>query len=463
MIEKDNQQKFNNYRNVYQTFYYDSFIATENDENIELTYLYRVDQEKQFKHVLRIKKNLHFRKKISDPALKKIAAQIGIVEGINYYKAFCPKEYKVCVDQIEDKAFWSKLFYNGLSEMLYLNHIQVKQKELCLFSASDQKINKIEGEEVRSGNLIPIGGGKDSITSLGLLKEEKETNLLFIVNPREASLASARTAGYLEDQVILMEREIDQNLLTLNKEGCLNGHVPFSAILSFLSLLVAEATGKKYIVLSNEASANEETVKGANHQYSKTYAYEKDFREYVKNSMYVQNEVAYFSLLRPLHELQIMRLFIDHPTYFKVFKSCNVGSRIEGSREEWCGHCPKCLFVFILFSYASSIQKAIEIFGTNMLDHEEMIHYLDELIGKAKTKPFECIGTKREVNACLTALSLRHKKTKNYLLLNYYETECKSFHISEKVLIKILKSYDKQNFLPPKYDQLVRQMIQNLV
>ena len=41
---------------------------------------------------------------------------------------------------------------------------------------------------------------------------------------------------------------------------------------------------KKYILLSNESSANESNVDGTkiNHQYSKTYEFECDFNEYTK-------------------------------------------------------------------------------------------------------------------------------------------------------------------------------------
>ena len=61
--------------------------------------------------------------------------------------------------------------------------------------------------------------------------------------------------------------------MELNKRGFLNGHTPFSAMVAFTSFLTAYLNDKRYIVLSNESSANESNVMGTkiNHQYSKTY------------------------------------------------------------------------------------------------------------------------------------------------------------------------------------------------
>jgi hypothetical protein len=72
---------------------------------------------------------------------------------------------------------------------------------------------------------------------------------------------------------------------------------------------MAYLTNRKYIVLSNEGSANEPTVIGTNinHQYSKTYEFECDFYQYTKK--YFNIDIKYFSLLRPIKEIQIAYLF----------------------------------------------------------------------------------------------------------------------------------------------------------
>ena len=64
-------------------------------------------------------------------------------------------------------------------------------------------------------------------------------------------------------------------MLQLNKEGFLNGHTPFSALVAFSSVIAARMAGLSYIALSNESSANESTVQGStvNHQYSKSFKF----------------------------------------------------------------------------------------------------------------------------------------------------------------------------------------------
>ena len=141
-------------------------------------------------------------------------------------------------------------------------------------------------------------------------------------------------AGYSDEDIIYVERIIDPKLLELNKEGYLNGHIPFSAMLAFLSSTTAALLGIKNIVVSNENSANEETAKGANHQYSKSFEFENDFRNYVNQFVYSNEVINYYSLLRPLLEIQIVKLFSNHKKYFNIFKSCNVGSKIIEKKEE---------------------------------------------------------------------------------------------------------------------------------
>ena len=88
-------------------------------------------------------------------------------------------------------------------------------------------------------------------------------------------------------------------MLELNSQNFLNGHTPFSALLSFITYLVAYLSNRKYIVLSNETSANEANVRGTNinHQYSKSFEFEQDFRYYAKTFIFKNDEVNYYSLL----------------------------------------------------------------------------------------------------------------------------------------------------------------------
>ena len=75
------------------------------------------------------------------------------------------------------------------------------------------------------------------------------------------SYNSIYMAEYTDDDILIFDAEIDGLLLKLNKEGFLNGHVPFSSQLAFASYIMAYLNNKRYIIVSNEASANESNVK----------------------------------------------------------------------------------------------------------------------------------------------------------------------------------------------------------
>ena len=185
------------------------------------------------------------------------------------------------------------------------------------------------------GNLIPIGGGKDSNVTMELLKEFSDVNRPYIINPRGATVESVIVGGY-EGMELAVKRTLDKEMLRLNKEGYLNGHTPFSAIVAFSSIITAYVNNLKYVVLSNESSANESTVSGStvNHQYSKSYEFEYDFNTYEKE--FIKSGVYYFSLLRPLSEYQIASYFSRLKKYHGVFRSCNKGSHTN----IWCADCP---------------------------------------------------------------------------------------------------------------------------
>ena len=280
------------------------------------------------------------------------------------------------------------------------------------------------------------------------MKSDFEDNLCFIINPKQVTLSCAQTAGYSNEKIVTVKRTIDKNLIELNKQGFINGHTPFSALVAFLSYFNAYITGKKYILLSNESSANESNVDGTkiNHQYSKTYEFECDFNEYTKK--YFKIDIKYFSLLRPLSEYQIAMLFSNYEKYHEIFKSCNVGSKKEPWH--WCCSCPKCLFVYIILSPFLYKEKLIRIFGEDLFEKEDLLDIFIELTGYGKTKPFECVGTYEEVRYAITKTI--SKLDKQPYLLKYYKE-----HFELENLNKNLENkYNRENNLNPYFENLLK-------
>ena len=350
-----------------------------------------------------------------------IVFNIGLIELISYWKCACPPSVKVCCGNLDElqTAFWRKLYWNGLGEFFYTNGIAESSETFMQLESetptSFQTLNTLNTTNPLNpaAYLVPIGGGKDSVVTLELLRRAGKEITPLIMNPRGATVECARVAGFSMDGVLVIHRTIGKELLTLNSitetnptgevvHSYLNGHTPFSAMLAFYTLLASALSGIPNVALSNENSANESTVLGTNvnHQYSKSLEFENDFRDYCTNAFTHShiNAFNYFSFLRPLSELQIAMLFSQFRQYHDVFRSCNVGSK----QDIWCGHCAKCLFAYIILSPFIEPQRLNAIFGKAMLDDLSLKHEYLQLLGLAETKPFECVGTVDEVRQALS-------------------------------------------------------------
>jgi hypothetical protein len=261
------------------------------------------------------------------------------------------------------------------------------------------------------------------------------------MNPRQASLGTAEAAGFDKNEILIVIRKIDPVLLELNQKGFLNGHTPFSALLGFVSVLMAALAGSKYVALSNESSANEPTVAtGENHQYSKSFEFESDFRNYVFNNL--NEDLEYFSFLRPLSEYSIAKLFSQFKHHHKVFKSCNAGSKTDS----WCCNCSKCLFTNIILSPFLGLTQRVQIFGKDLYEDPGLQKYFDELTGLADEKPFECVGTIDEVNLALYETIQSSDPPLPYLLEKFKASDVlKDFQIN-KTVIKVT-DLDNDHFL----------------
>ena len=427
----DNQSKFDALRKEFSTFTFERQTVTKENETLRLTFDFSLDDRYGFHPTLEIPARSFFNwSDIPDELLEALAFQIGMTELVSYWKIACPKRVVVKPFALTEsqKLFWKKLYYNGLGEFLYLNCISVSEEDLMqLETVGNLSFAKVD-LPLEERTLVPIGGGKDSVVTLECLRREMPV-IPMIVNPREATLNCVRTAGYGENDFIVINRKLDHTMLKLNAEGYLNGHTPFSALLAFISILVAFGSRSKYVALSNESSANESTVPGTNinHQYSKSIGFERDFRNYVAENL--SNEVQYFSFLRPLSEMQIASLFAKCEAYHPVFRSCNVGSKTDS----WCGHCPKCLFTWIILSPFLSKERLVAIFGKDLMADESLRPIYEELNGMAAVKPFECVGTVEEVQACKEAAK-GHRE-----------------HVDG-----ILHRFNEEHFLPEKFEKILK-------
>ena len=442
--------KFIELRKQYKEFIYKSYEIIESEEEYKIIYYFEIPNLKAFNPYICINKKDVINKNINQDIFGNLVFNIGMVELLSYLKATCSPKVIIEAGYLNEEQiiWWKKLYYQGLGEFLYCNNIEISEEDLFDFEIkhSLEEFPKVDYEG--TGNLIPIGGGKDSNVTLELLKDYDNTPIA--INPKQVHLDCIVAGGY--NNIFGVKRVLDKGLLELNEQGFLNGHTPFSALVSFVTYLCAYLSNKKYIVLSNEASANEATVLGTNvnHQYSKSYEYEFDFNNYADK--YLGLNIKYFSLLRALNETQIACLFSKFKTYHKVFKSCNVGSKSVPWK--WCGNCPKCLFVYIILSPYLNDEELINIFGENLYKKGSLLITFKELLGLEKTKPFECVGTTKEVRDAVSK-AIKNRTELPYLL-KYYKD---NYPLEEYPL---LDEYNEENFIPEEYQNILKEELKNV-
>ena len=446
-------KKFNELRAENNQFIYKSYKISQDEQEIVLDFVYELREKEQttdFYHRLRLPQDAKIDTNID---MENIVFHIGMAEAISYYKIAAPKEFIIECGSLspEQKKWFQKLYFNGLGEFIYLNKIEVMQEDLVDFVCLNTKGFAKISAKTQENNIIPIGGGKDSLVSYELLKSAFPDSLLFSMNP---IVASKKILDKHPSHAIELKRELDlEKIFDFNKRGYLNGHIPFSSIVGFISIWLGLLYKTRYIVLSNESSANEENIiyngQKINHQYSKSIEFENDFREYV--AQFITDDVEYFSFLRPLDEIHIAKLFSEVAReHFFDFRSCNVGSK----KNEWCGKCPKCLFTYIMLCNYIDDATLQKIFGKDMLDDPELQELFDGLSQSDAVKPFECVGTYDEVNYALSKKYASYEKEQLPYLLKNYTPKAMEYDLEVE--------YDGENNLPEKFKEVLREHVSRL-
>lgn len=467
---------------TYNTFYFEKFRF--DIQTGEAIFFYSFDEEIFFEE------KVHFfdadfilRKNLDMEIIENILFHIHIALGISYYKTFLPENLILKTGKLDDFqiSFWKKFYLNGLGEFFYKNNIDPNW--LLHFSSESQTEFGKKDFTSSEKYLVPIGWGKDSIVSIELLKNmwEQIDTVTFAQNDNVLYENTAKNSGLKR---LFIQRELSKNISLLNTQWAYNGHVPITGMIAFILELVSYLYDYKYIILSNEKSANfwNTLYQGIeiNHQWSKSLDFEKDFEAYVVK--YISGSVKYFSLLRPFYELKIAQYFAKFgKKYFSSFSSCNVnfkifkkippptGTPFEKGRKEnhpsfskgvaesqginsfWCNSCPKCAFVYTILRPFLSEEEILSIFGRELYEDKNLETLFRELAGISGIKPFECVGTNEEV---ILAMQMAWEKFPKKLpfILEIFQKEVQSkmtqtdFELLRK---KIFIPEWNENIIPP--------------
>ena len=422
----------------------------------EFRFYYSLGGEIDFVEKLSVDRESVIWKNVNRELLDAVLFNSHLMLGISYWKTYCPEKITVNSGKLnkEQAEFWNKLYTNGLGEFFYKNKIDFRG--LVKFPYSGHKTVSVKFK-AKDRAIVPFGGGKDSAVTAELLKRNKNDFILFGLNTSRVQRQAAKIAG---KKTVIIKRELDKGLFKLNKAGAYNGHIPITAVYSFVSLLASALYNYKYIVFSNEQSANYGNLKYlnhiVNHQYSKSFEFENDFRAYLKK--YISPDIVYFSLLRPFSEFKIAELFSEHKKYFDCFSSCNRNFTINGKSEKrWCGKCPKCAFVFSQLSAFVPKKELIKIFGKNLYQDKKLLSVFLELWEEKKIKPFDCVGEEEEVLRASYA-ALNAKEYDNDYIINYFKSNILPKRKDMAKKFKKEPGQSREHNIPTEFTRIIKNL-----
>lgn len=421
----------------YSSFIFEGITFRPHGKKIVLRY--SLDHEVTFEETLMLPTDPIDPKADQNETVKRALFALHLIGGISYYKTCCPTKIEITSGRLSkaEAQFWDTVYLRGLGQFFYENEMDFRNRinfpsgklQAESFPAKRKTLNEQRATSNAQRILVPIGGGKDSIATIELLKKTGAHLTLLRVGPHPLIEQLAHSAGL---PILNVRRSLSPALFELNEKGALNGHVPITAYISIFSILIALLYDFDAVVMSDEASASEGNVSfygmEINHQWSKSLEFEKMLRKYIQGS--IGSDIEYFSLLRPFTELKIAEIFSKHPQYFHAFTSCNNNWKIapavdahsvrvttgheatlseeDGSAMKrrsaatsasWCNQCPKCASVFAALAAFLPRDTLKEIFDAVLFENESLIHLYRELLGISGHKPFECVGTADETKA----------------------------------------------------------------
>ncbi|HYD34782.1 MAG TPA: hypothetical protein VD999_01820 [Vitreimonas sp.] len=462
---------FSELRTAYPRFIYQNYSwnLTDNGLELEFSYLNEGTELLAFTHRVVFEAVTSDHVAAIDPAaLKTYIFNIGLVEMLSYWKATCSPEIVIeagplSASQIE---WWHDLLMQGMGEFFFVNTIDFTPSDFVRITAqtsADTAIpTPLSSTSAGTRTLIPVGGGKDSALTIELLKQHHAAETLgcLLINPTGAAQDLAALSGLAAHRIT---RRLDHHLFGLNERGFLNGHVPFSASVAFISTLGARLWGYDYIAISNERSSNEGSVwfhdHYINHQYSKTFEFESNFQTYLRQIIADPQLPLYFSFLRPLYELQIAQVFAKvaggNQPLLTSFRSCNRGQK----QNIWCGECPKCLFAYAILYPFLSHESMVKIFGQDLWANQSLWPIAAELLGYAEKKPLECVGTHEE-NVSAFWLSAEKLRADDKPLPALLQQAFNVINEREQALPgradAVLHSWNPEHSLPTQFEKTLR-------
>lgn len=380
------------------------FVARSLDERGRVVLRYALDDAYEFSEEL----DLPVAASLSDADRERVDGLLSLlhwVAGVSYFKAAAPPavDCESGTPGPAAAALLEALYSEGLGEFAFVNGLPSLPRPRFPSSRASPAAGAVDPAPSRV--LVPVGGGKDSIVALEIVRRSGLPAASFAVGDAPPITRTARVAGM---QHLVARRRIDPQLLALNGAGALNGHVPITAIVSCVALLTAALRGFDAVAMANERSASQGNVAwdgiDVNHQFSKSLRAEALLRAAVAE---LAGAPQIFSILRPASELAIARAFARLDAYHGAFTSCNAIFRLDPELRaaSWCRDCPKCRFVYLVLAPFSDPAHLRAVFGADLLADDAQFAGFALLTATGGSKPFECVGEEEESLAAIRLLA----------------------------------------------------------
>ncbi len=388
-------------------------------------------------------------------AVQRALTLLHLIAGVSYYKAAIPGEIRVDYTELDAASarLLESIYLHGLGEFAYRNGLDLSARIRFPQTAAPMSAATALGLPERA--LVAIGGGKDSLVSIEALRRAGQAPCVTWIGNSQLIRACAEHTGLA---TLNIERQIAPALFEMNRQGAWNGHIPVTAINSAIMVLAALLVGANQVVFSNERSASHgsqiEGTGEVNHQWSKGWAFEREFGAHVE--AFIGQDLHYYSLLRPFSELAVARQFARSDRYDAHFSSCNRNFHILGERpaNRWCGVCPKCHFVFLALAPFMPKPRLTAIFGRNLLDEESQIPGFDALMEYREHKPFECVGEGRESRAAMAALAARPEWQEDAVVSRFIREIAPQLHGEDLALAPLLQAEGAHRIPPLLWERL---------
>lgn len=337
--------------------------------------------------------------RVLEPTLQALLLMIGI----NYWAMFPTRNIEIQGFTLTraQAQFWDSLYLNGLAEFFY--DMGIDFHDLIAFPY-DETLSAAEPARLTLPHraLLLNGAGKDSILSAEMLKSNGIPFDFFAFSPTPAHERIAEMVGA---RSVRVRRQRDWKAEFIRSFSNISNSYPSVSTFTFVATLLAELLGYDSIIFSNERSADSGNLmyRGleVNHQWCKSSGAEKMINEYVHD--FITPDIHTNSLLREFSELEIVRRFVQYRQYLLQVTSCNSYfwlsplSQRSMRKAYWCKRCPKCVFLFACYSAFLPKKQVIDMFGSDLYTHKNLLPLFRRILGIEGFKPLDCVGEPDEM------------------------------------------------------------------